>query len=198
VADGCGEEDTAGGLTRFGIDVVKEVARLGIILDLSHISAASFWSALKYADSPIIVSHANCHGLRPHPRNLRDDQIRAIAQTGGLVGMTFYGPFLSDGEPNIGHVADHVEYAMRLVGPDHVAIGPDYMDHNEGLQMTGAAMFPGLYPPGPPVQYPPGLSTFAETPNLTSELLNRGHAEADIRKILGGNYLRVFEAVLKA
>lgn len=197
VADGCGEEAAAGTLTRFGVDVVKEVGRLGIVLDLSHISVTSFWSALKHASGPVVVSHANCYELRPHPRNLRDDQIRAIAQTGGLIGMTFYGPFLTDGEPTIGQVADHIEYVMRLVGPDHVAIGPDYMDHNEGLQMTGAAMFPDFYPPGQLLRYPSGLSTFAETPNLTSELLRRGHTETDIRKILGSNYLRVLKAVLK-
>lgn len=195
IADGCGEERTKGGLTRFGVEVVREVGRLGMVLDLSHISVASFWDALEQAGGPVVVSHANCHGLRPHPRNLRDDQIRAIAQTGGLVGVTFYAPFLSEAEPTITDAAEHIEHVMNVAGVDHVAIGPDFMDHNVGLQMTGAALFPHFYPPDQHMKYPPGLSTFAETPNLTVELLRRGHSESDIRKVLGENYLRVFRSV---
>ncbi len=199
IADGCGEEETAGGLTRFGVEVVREVGRLGMVLDLSHISLASFWSTLKHATGPVIVSHANCYALRPHPRNLRDDQIRAIAQSGGLVGMTFYGTFLTDGpEPTIEHVADHVEHVIEIAGPDYVAIGPDYMDHNEGLQLTGATLSPHLYPPDQVMRYPRGLSTFAETPNLTRELLRRGHSETNIRKVLGENYLRVLGMILRS
>lgn len=196
VADGCAEIEAAGGLTRFGVEVVREVNRLGILLDVSHIGVASFWGTLKYAQGPVIASHANCHVLHPHPRNLTDDQIKALAESGGLIGICPLATFLTTGsQPTLAHVARHIEHVMEIAGPEHVGVGPDYMDHNAGLKMSGTGAHPDLYPPHQMLQYAAGMGTFAETGNLTAELLRRGHTERDISLVLGENYLRIFGEV---
>lgn len=195
VADGCGEPE-AGRLTRFGRDVIREVDRLGMILDLSHISEPSFWSALEVAAGPVVVSHANCGALHAHPRNVSDDQIRALAERGGLIGVCPYAPFLAaDRAATLTDVAHHIEHVIELVGPDHVGIGPDYIDHNKGLQMVGAGMSADLYPPDQMSAHAVGMGTFAETGNLTRELVRRGHKAPELEKLLGGNYLRIFREV---
>lgn len=197
VADGCGEARSSAGITEFGIKVIKEMNALGMILDLAHISESCFWSALEHSSGPVIVSHADVWSLRPHPRNLKDDQIRALAERDGFIGMTFYGQFLSEGEPTIQHVVDHIDHVVNLVGVDYVGIGADYTDHASDLLGAGLSSFPDLYPQQKWHAYPKGLGTYAETGNLTVELLRRGYKEEDVQKILGENLLRVLSQVLK-
>lgn len=185
------------GLSEFGIKVVKEVNALGMLLDIAHISESSFWAVLEHFEGPVVVSHANVWGVREHARNLKDDQIKAIAAREGFVGMTFYGQFISADEPTIQKLVDHIDYMVRLVGIDYVGIGADYTDYAPDLLGSGLSAFPDLYPKDTWHSYPAGLSTYAETGNLTVELVHRGYSDEDIRKILGENLMRVLEQALK-
>lgn len=198
VADGCGEEQTGGGITRFGIEVLAQIERLGMVLDVAHISESSFWSALEHHHGPFIVSHANARALCDHPRNLTDEQIKAVAARGGIVGVAFIGIFISKDEPTIGKLVDHVDHIVELVGVDHIGLGSDYTDDHFDLTGAGLSAYPDLYPrtfEDVQEKYPPNLSTYAETGNLTVELVRRGYSDGDVRKILGENYLRVFDQV---
>ncbi len=196
VADGCGEVNSHGGISEFGISVIKEINRLGMALDLAHISESSFWSALDHSKGPVIVSHANVWAVREHPRNLKDDQIKALAAREGFLGMTFYGQFISAEEPTVRKLVDHIDHVVNLIGIDHVGIGADYTDHASDLLGSGLSAFPGLYPKETWHTYPVGLSTYAETPNLTVELLRRGYSETDVHKILGENLLQALSKIV--
>ncbi|TKG60801.1 dipeptidase [Prauserella endophytica] len=127
LADGVGEQDTGGRLTALGVDAVAEMERLGVVLDVSHLSMAGFWHVAEVARRPFVASHSSCRALQAHPRNLTDDQIRAIAASGGFVGINAFGPFLYD-QPELRHYVDHAAHAVELVGAGHVALGPDFMD----------------------------------------------------------------------
>ncbi len=172
--DGVSESRTNGGLTEFGVQIVQECNRLGIMLDLSHLSPAGVADVLALSRHPVIASHSNACALWDHPRNLTDEQLRAIAAGGGVVGVTFVDAFLAaPGEARLDHVIAHIEYMLALIGPDHVAIGSD---------------FDGCTPP-------PELSDVTRYPLITARLLARGHDPATVRKILGENFLRVFQTV---
>ncbi|GAB2963340.1 dipeptidase [Amycolatopsis acidiphila] len=127
LADGVGEEDTGGRLTGLGVEAIAEMERLGMVLDVSHLSEKGFWHLAEVARAPFVASHSSCRALQDHPRNLTDEQIRAVAASGGFVGINAFGPFLRD-RPDIGSYVDHVEHAVGLVGAGHVALGPDFME----------------------------------------------------------------------
>jgi membrane dipeptidase len=127
MADGVGEHDTGGRLTGLGVDAVREMERRGMVLDISHLSEAGFWHVVDVADKPFVASLSSCRALQDHPRNLTDDQIRAVAASGGFVAINAFGPFLSPA-PDAHSYVDHVAYASQLVGADHVALGPDFID----------------------------------------------------------------------
>jgi membrane dipeptidase len=172
--DGVGERRTGGGLTEFGVQVVEECNRLGILLDLSHLAPAGVRDVLAVSRHPVIASHSNARALRDHPRNLTDEQLTAIAEQGGVVGVTFVDAFLAQpGQATLDDVIAHIEYMLQRIGPDHVAIGSD---------------FDGCDPPAE-------LADVTRYPAVTAALQARGHAEATIRKVLGENYLRIFHTV---
>lgn len=176
IADGAGEDRAQGGLTEFGRQVVLEMDRLGMVVDVSHLCERSFWDVLEVSRGPVVASHSNARSLCDHVRNLRDEQIRALAQAGGVMGMNFFASFL-DEEParaDVGRVCDHIDHVCGLVGPRHVGLGSDF----DGISRT-----------------PRGLEDCSRMPAITVELLRRGYAEADVRLILGDNFLRVFRAV---
>lgn len=216
--------DTVGrgmGLDDFGRRVIRELNRLGIMVDVSHVSDKTFWDIVETSTKPVVATHSNCRALVNVPRNLTDEQIQAIAKTGGVVSVVFYPGFvepwwmerknLLDREiepqvreagrgaegrgsfrriardrvrereyarrlsmPTVARVVDHIDHIVKLVGIEHVGVGSDF----DGIQAT-----------------PEGLSSVAELPNLTAELLRRGYTEEDVSKILGGNILRVMEEV---
>jgi membrane dipeptidase len=218
--------DTEGqtrGLNDFGRKVIGEMNRLGIMVDVSHVSDKTFWDIVETSTSPVIASHSNCRAITNVARNLTDEQIRAIAKTGGVVCVVFYPGFVEPGwkkqkdafeaqimplieeagrkaEGNgsikriardrvrereyaahlpattVARVVDHIDHIVQLVGIDHVGVGSDF----DGIQAT-----------------PRDLTSVADLPNLTAELLRRGYTEEDVTKILGGNVLRVMEAVEK-
>ena len=207
------------GLSEFGKSVVREMNRLGMMVDVSHVSDKTFWDIVNTSTKPVIATHSACRAITDVPRNLTDDMIRALAKTGGVVNVIFYPEHLEPGwsekkkqvdaqiaplvqqasnsekgdaahkkiardrvrqeeyarrlpPVTVARIVDHIEHIVKLVGVDHVGIGSDF----DGVQATTK-----------------DLATVADLPNLTRELLRRGHSEADIDKILGGNMLRVME-----
>ena len=213
------EAGSTRGLNEFGKSVVREMNRLGMMVDVSHVSDKTFWDIVSTSTKPVVATHSACRSIANVARNLTDDMIRGLAKTGGVVNVIFYPEHLEPGwsekkrqidaeiaslvqqasadEPgdavhkkiardrvraeyyarrlpavSVTRIVDHIDHIVRLVGVDHVGIGSDF----DGVQATTK-----------------DLSTVAELPNLTRELLRRGYSEPDIQKILGGNMLRVME-----
>jgi membrane dipeptidase len=208
------------GLSEFGRSVVKEMNRLGMIVDVSHISDQAFWDVLETSSAPVIASHSCARALCSAPRNLSDEMIKALAEKGGVIQVNFYGGFLDEGiyqkseetrkklapeieklkeqfkdnpeefqkaimemwhkesppPPPLDILIDHIDHVVRLVGADHVGLGSDF---------DGAS------------SYPQGLQDVSGYPLITYHLLRRGYQEKDIQKILGGNFLRVFDEVVR-
>lgn len=165
-----------GGLSNMGKEAVKEMERLGMIVDVSHLNEEGFWDIMKIAKKPVIASHSNAKTVYAHVRNLTDEQIKAIAQTGGVVGLNSY--FTGDsGEETLQGYMKHLEYMIEVAGEDHVGLGFDF---NSYLGSDGAK----------------GLEDCTCIPNVTKELVNLGYKEATIYKILGGNFMRVLENIL--
>ena len=170
-AKGC---NTHNGVSQFGEKVISEMNDYGIMVDLSHASEKSFYDALQISRTPIVCSHSNCRALCDHPRNLTDDQLRALAARGGVAHTTLYAYFLrKDGQATIIDAIRHLEHAIDIMGIDHVGLGTDF-DGDGGV---------------------PGLADSSELINFTLHLLRRKYSEADIRKIWGGNWLRVMAQV---
>lgn len=177
LADGVGEGRTRGGLTELGRRVVQEMNRLGMLVDVAHLAEAGFWDVCEVAEKPFIASHANAYSLCPHPRNLKDEQIKALAEKGGVMGITFAAGFVDvdENKRNLSRVLDHIEHVVNLVGPDHVGLGSDF----DGTRQVAA-----------------GLEDVTRLPALTQGLWERGFKRGDIEKILGGNFLRVIKEVI--
>lgn len=177
IADGIGESRTGGGLTEFGLKVITEMNRLGILIDVSHLSEAGFWDVIKRSEAPIVASHSNCYTLCPHLRNLRDNQIKALADKRGVIGITFVPKFLTqeNRKPTIEDIIKHIDYLVEKVGVNYVGLGSDF-DGTKNL--------------------PLGLEGAHKIPNITATLINHGYRERDIKKILGENFLRVFKEVV--
>jgi membrane dipeptidase len=206
VGDGC-EEKTDAGLSAFGVDLVARLNENRIVVDCSHTGYRTTMDAIERSTRPTVFSHANAFSVHPSPRNIKDDQIKAAALSGGLVGVNGFPPFLGTAtQPTMDRFVEHLDYMVQLVGIDHVALGIDYYEgmHPVANAEQAAAFFrqqlaqrrwsEASYPP-PPHHYPQGMSTPKELPNLTARLLDRGYNADDVRKIIGGNWLRVFREV---
>jgi len=176
-ADSAVQPRENGGLTDFGRRVVEEMNRLGMIVDISHVSDRVFWDALEISSKPIIASHSCARALCDHPRNLTDEMIKALAEKGGVVFVNFYPKYLcpQGSEVTVERVVDHIQHIAELVGADHVGLGSDF----DGL--------PAL---------PKGIEDCSKMPVITELLMERGFSKEEIEKILGGNFLRVFEEVV--
>ena len=174
ICDSARGEHRHHGVSAFGREVISEMNRLGIMVDLSHAGEESFYDALSLSSTPIVCSHSSCRALCDHPRNLTDDQMRTLAQQGGVMQVTLYHGFLvKDGEATLDDAMRHLEHAIEVMGIDHVGLGTDF-DGDGGIR---------------------GLASSAELLNYTRELLKRGFSEADIQKLWGGNFLRVMRLV---
>ncbi len=211
-----------GGLTDFGREVVREMNRLGMMVDISHVSDSTFFDAVAVSTHPVIASHSSARAINPHPRNMSDDQLRAVARNGGVVAVNFYSRFLdarvdsamtrmeahlASARDSLGRthgsdtarvnsearalgqrlrselptapfgiLIDHIEHIARVAGVDHVGLGSDF----DGIPAA-----------------PDGMEDILAMPRIVQGLLDRGWSEEDIRKVLGGNMLRVMEAVLR-
>ena len=218
-ADSSGDTPVHNGLTAFGRDVVRELNRLGVMVDISHVSDKTFSDVLAVTRAPVLASHSSLRAISNHPRNVTDDMLRALARNGGVVMINYNAPFLSeeyriassaaewrarvdavnagcgrdeacailerqriDHEamrggrlPMVGpeKILEHIDRAVKVAGVDHVGLGSDF---------DGAIM-------------PLGMEDASKLPAITDALLQKGYSEADVRKILGGNLLRVMEQV---
>jgi len=174
LCDSCRGCNTHGGVSRFGEQVIREMNRLGIMVDLSHAGEKSFYDAMEISQSPIVCSHSSCRALCDHPRNLTDEQMRRLAATGGVMQVTLYNGFLVPaGEATILDAIAHLEHAIHVMGVDHVGLGTDF-DGDGGIC---------------------GLRDASELLQFTRQLLARRYSERDIQKIWGGNFLRVMSQV---
>ncbi|MBW3634551.1 MAG: dipeptidase [Chloroflexi bacterium] len=188
--DGAWENDSRGGLTRLGQDAVREMNRLGIIIDVSHASDQTTWDILETSSRPVIASHSNARALQVHPRNLTDEMIAAIAASGGLIGVVAVARYISDTEPTVARWADHVDHIVELAGIDHVGIGCDFYD--DIMTMGASQEIPAWNPGGGLGQLSfAGMRTWEDLPGLTAALLRRGYTEADLRKVYRENVSRV-------
>ena len=174
ICDSARGNNTHNGVSAFGEQVIREMNRLGILVDLSHGGEKSFYDALDISSQPIVCSHSSSRALCDHPRNLSDDQMRALAAKGGVAQTTIYHGFLKkDGEATILDVMAHLDHAIDVMGIDHVGLGTDF-DGDGGVR---------------------GLADSSELINFTRQLLARRYSEQDIQKIWGGNFLRVLAQV---
>ena len=163
-----------GGLSAFGREVVHEMNRVGMMVDLSHAAETSFYDALECSKTPIVCSHSSCRALCDHPRNLTDDQLRALAHRGGVAQVCIYGGFLrKDGNASLPDIVEHINHMVNIMGIDHVGIGTDF-DGDGGV---------------------PGCASASEVINLTRYLLAEGYSETDIQKIWGGNFMRLMTEI---
>jgi len=167
------------GLSEFGRDVIRKMDSLGIIIDVSHTGIKTISDILEVTQNPIMATHSGVRAIKNHSRNLYDNQIQSIANSGGVIGIVFYPPFIGDadgdGDSDIDDVIAHIDYIVNLVGIEHVALGSDF-DGTGGYLVEG-------------------LSDVTKFPDLTLALLNHGYSQAEVRKILGDNFLRIFKQV---
>lgn len=203
--DGCGEPADAG-LSIFGRELVQECNRLGILIDLSHVGYRSTMEAIELSDDPVAFTHVNVHALNPIPRNKTDEQIRAVAERGGVIGINGIARLLSPrgGErgATIEEYLDQVDHVVQLVGIDHVGLGFDVnedmtADDFEERRKGFLTQFPELRAGGdfPFEHYYVNGLTMRNVLPLTSGLVDRGYSDEDIEKVLGGNFLRLYEMV---
>ncbi|WP_113638934.1 dipeptidase [Nubsella zeaxanthinifaciens] len=201
------------GLSDFGKSVVRKLNELGVLVDLSHVGEQTFYDAIQLSSKPVLVSHSCVYGINPVPRNLKDAQIKAVGKNGGVISINFYSGFLDptfsakqqnflikhkpelkeltdkygrskaidtlialhkeeadESRPKIERIIDHIDYVVKLIGVDHVGIGADF---------DGAESFPQ------------GMDSVADYPKITAALLKRGYSDADVQKIMGGNFVRL-------
>ena len=206
VGDGC-EERTDAGLSRFGLQVVQRLNDARIVVDCTHTGYRTTMDAIEASSRPVVFSHSNPKAVKDSPRNITDEQIRAAAGTGGLIGMVGFPAFVSAStKPTLDEFIDHIDYVVNLVGDDHVGLGIDYYWIQAAITADDEATRlyeefvatgkwrPETYPP-PPIHYPDGIETPRDLRNLTRRLLERGYSEETTKKILGGNWVRVFREV---
>ncbi|WP_407280720.1 dipeptidase [Aromatoleum evansii] len=197
VGTGCYERD--GGLSGFGREVVAEMNRVGIMCDLSHVGAKTSEEVILESKKPVCYSHCLPSGLKEHPRNKSDAELKFIADHGGFVGVTMFAPFLKKGiDSTIDDYAEAIEYVMDIVGEDAIGIGTDFtqghdkdffewLTHDKGYarRLTNFGK----------IVNPLGIRTVGEFPNLTETLLKRGMPERVVRKVMGENWVRVLRDV---
>jgi membrane dipeptidase len=174
MADGIAERDTGGRLTQLGVDAVRRMEEIGVVIDVSHLSEAGFFHLAEVATRPFIASHSSCRALSGHPRNLSDDQLRVMADTGSFVAVNAFGPFLTDGKPTIERYVDHLEHAMSIVGPGHVGLGTDFIDD---VASVVDPVFTGLLVNHEEIPTTAGLQRPADFPGLAAAAEKRLGAE---------------------
>ncbi|GGO84665.1 peptidase M19 [Marinobacterium nitratireducens] len=197
VGTGCYERD--GGLSGFGREIVAEMNRVGVMCDLSHVGSKTSEEVILESKKPVCYSHCLPSGLKEHPRNKSDEELKFIADRGGFIGVTMFAPFLKKGiESTIEDYVEAIEYVVNIAGIDQVGIGTDftqghdkqffeYLTHDKGYarRLTNFGK----------IINPEGIRTIGEFPNLTEALLKRGFGESEVRKIMGENWVRILGEV---
>lgn len=195
-----GYESRGGGLTRFGREVVKEIHRQQVVLDLSHCDRRTALDAIELAGLPVAFTHANAASICPSPRNKSDEEIKALAATGGVMGLTPLAAFVADtqADASLARYCDHIDYVVDLVGVQHVGIGTDFTTRTPphammpvawgGAERSADEVTGDVYP----YPYVSGFESASAFPALTAELFERGYDEGDVLALLGGNWLRLF------
>jgi membrane dipeptidase len=194
IGDGCLEE-VDGGMSGFGRKVVRRLDERRIVIDVSHVGVLTSLEAIALSSGPVIASHANARAICDSPRNLTDEQIRAIAASCGVIGLCAFPAFVSESAPpSLDELLDHADYLSELVGPQHVGIGMDFaVEDEEDYDYFGYD--PRFYP-RPPWTWPTGLERFfVDVPNVAAGLRTRGFGENEVNGIMGENFLRVFERI---
>ena len=184
ICDSCASENKKWhGLSPFGREVVREMNRLGMLIDVSHISDEAFYDVLKYSTKPVVATHSCCRALADHPRNMTDDMIKALAEAGGVIQINFYPVFLDSSfkeedmftaaRPSYKRIADHIDHVVELVGINHVGIGSDF----DGIDVA-----------------PSGLEDISMMNVLFEELRERGYSESDLNKMASENFFNAFSS----
>ena len=186
-ATGVGSPNKERGVTELGIRALNKMEDLGILIDVSHGNEKTFWDIYENTTKPFIASHSNVYSICPASRNLKEDQIRAIAERRGVIGMNAWPEFIDDKNPSAEKLANHIDYIANLVGIDYVNFGFDFCDYlqAESLSFSESTL-----------TATDGLEDASKIPNLLNILTKRGYKTEDIEKIAFKNILRVFEEVL--
>ncbi|MRI33156.1 peptidase M19 [Endozoicomonas sp. OPT23] len=197
VGTGCYERD--GGLSGFGHEVVGEMNRVGVMCDLSHVGPKTSEEVILASKKPVCYSHCLPSGLKDHPRNKSDEELKFIADRGGFVGVTMFAPFLKNGiESTIEDYVEAIAYIYNLVGEDQIGIGTDFTQgHDQSFfeMLTHDKGYARRLTRFGKIINPEGIRTIGEFPNLTEALLKHGFTERQTRKIMGENWLRVLKDV---
>lgn len=190
------------GLTHFGIQVVRECNRLGLLIDLTHVGNQTALDAADLSEQPVVLTHSNARELCDNPRNVSDELIRAVAASGGVIGVTAYAS-LTETTPNqwatVDDMVSHIVHVAGMVGIEHVGFGTDMFEGRSQLSFETSVRRKYLETFRPyssvATRHVQGLGSLRYMPRLTAALLRRGFSEADVQKVLGGNFLRVFRQV---
>ncbi|WFM71290.1 dipeptidase [Halomonas sp. CKK8] len=197
VGTGCYERD--GGLSGFGREIVAEMNRVGIMCDLSHVGETTSREVIEASEKPVCYSHCLPSGLKEHPRNKSDAELKFIADRGGFVGVTMFTPFLRAGvDASVDDYVEAIEYVMNIVGEDAIGIGTDFTQgHGQDFfeWLTHDKGYARRLTRFGEIINPEGIRTIGEFPNLTEALLRRGFSEPQVRKIMGENWVRVLKDV---
>ena len=194
VGDGC-HERTDSGLSRFGIQLVEEMNRVGMLVDCSHTGYRTSMDVFEVSKSPVIFSHSNAKALIDHPRNIREEQVKACAKSGGVIGITGVGIFIGENDSSTDKMLDQIDYFADLVGPRHLGLGIDFVS-DVPYFMTFVYRSRTTYP-GKAYDEPVSFAAPEQLPAFTEGLLKRGYDEQQVRGILGENWLRVASQVWK-
>lgn len=189
LGDGCLEPSDSG-LSEFGRRVVRRLNELGTMIDISHAGVRTSLETIDCAEGPVIASHSNARAVCESPRNLSDEHIRAVARTGGVIGLCAFPSFVSEHDPSLEKLVEHAAYIADLVGPAHVGLGLDFSDEDEDdYEYYG---YEERYYPRPPWTWPMGIASPRDTANVPEALFRAGFGAPEVAGIMGGNFLRVF------
>ncbi|MDP7579179.1 MAG: membrane dipeptidase [SAR202 cluster bacterium] len=201
LGNGCWERNDDG-LSTFGVDAIREMNRLGILIDLSHVGDVTTIESIELSDQPVSCTHSNSRSFFDHPRNKTDEALRLISEKGGVIGATSWPPFLRNGfKSTLTDFGDAIDDMVERVGIDHVGIGSDYTQNQPKewfdilMSFQGTKFNPRRLEYPETVTHTAGLETPDMLPNVAIELARRGYREEDILKVIGGNWLRLFNEV---
>lgn len=196
---GCGPGDLVdAGLSRWGTQLVAEIENRGVLMDLCHASPLTLRDAVRVATKPAIWSHTNVRAVFDHPNNMSDEQLDLVASNGGVVGIAGIPFYTRGADASLETVLDHVDYAVRRIGIDHVGIGLAIFENHPLSFYDRFASLPREIYGNPPWAWPKGISTISEFPNIAIGLAQRGYDAEQVRMILGGNHLRVLASAWSA